>query len=300
MSGPAVWLGMDQEELDAAYDQLKYAPNQPLVLQRYASNSAAFRSRFGAPKRLAYGDKTIEQLDLYRTGGAATGGAPIHIFIHGGAWRSGFAKDYAFLAELFVNAGAHFVVPDFSWIHDVGGSLEPMADQLRRAVAWVCRHAAGFGGDPERIYISGHSSGGHLAAVLLTTDWQNEFELPADVLKGGLCCSGIYELKPVGLSARSVYVKLTAAIEEALSPQRRCATITAPLVVAYGSLETPEFQRQAKEFAAALQESGKAVQLVVAEGYNHFEILETLASPYGVLGRVVLEQMGLGAGRVPA
>lgn len=294
MSDTPVWLNLNQAELDAAYDQIKYAPNQPQVLKRYASNSDAFRLRFGTPQRLAYGDKVIEQLDLYKAIRVTAHGAPINIFIHGGAWRSGFAQDYGFLAELFVNAGAHFVAPDFSWVQDVGGSLEPITAQLRRAVAWVYRNAASFGGDPERIYISGHSSGGHLAAVLLTTDWQAGFGLPPDVVKGGVCSSGIYDLKPVGLSSRSAYVKLTADIEEALSPQRHIARISAPLAIAYGSLETPEFQRQARDFSATLKHAGKEVQLVVAEGYNHFEILETLASPYGVLGRVALGQMGLG------
>ena len=293
MSDAPVWLNLNQAELDAAYDQLKYAPNQAQILKRYASNSDAFRTRFGAPQRLVYGAAAVEGADLYRASKALAGGVPINIFIHGGAWRSGFAKDYGFLAELFVSAGAHFVVPDFSWVQDTDASLEPIVDQLRRAVVWVHQHAAGFGGDPEQIYISGHSSGGHLAAVLLATDWQAQWGLPADVLKGGLCCSGIYELKPVALSARNVYLKLTTAMEEALSPQRQLANIHAPLLVAYGSLETPEFQRQALDFATALEESGKEVALTRAEAYNHFEILETLASPYGVLGRAVLMQMKL-------
>ena len=133
MSEAAVWLDLNQAELDAAYDQIKYAPNQPQVLKRYADNSEAFRSRFGLPQRLAYGEAAIEQLDLYPSDKAAARGAPINIFIHGGAWRSGVARDYGFLAELFVNAGAHFVVPDFAPIQDTGGNLQPMADQLRRA-----------------------------------------------------------------------------------------------------------------------------------------------------------------------
>lgn len=297
MSEAPVWLNLNQAELDAAYDQIKYAPNQPQVLKRYAGNSEAFRSRFGLPQRLAYGESPIEQLDLYPTGKARARGAPINIFIHGGAWRSGFAKDYGFLAELFVNAGAHFVVPDFAPVQDAAGSLEPMADQVRHAVAWMYRHAANFGGDPQKMYVSGHSSGGHLAAVLMVTDWQAQFGLSADVLKGGLCCSGIYELKPVGLSSRSSYLKITADVEQTLSPHRHLAQVQAPLLVAYGSLETPEFQRQALDFSAALQQAGKPLQLLLAEGYNHFEILETLANPYGLLGRAVLDQMQLGAAK---
>jgi arylformamidase len=205
----------------------------------------------------------------------------------------GTAAGNSFPAEPFVRAGAHFVVPDFALVQDVGGSLLPMADQVRRAVAWVARNARSFGGDPGRIYISGHSSGGHLAAVVLTTDWPRDFNLPADTVKGGLCCSGMFDLKPVRLSARSSYVKFTDEMEEALSPQRHLDRLNAPVIVAYGTLETPEFQRQSRDFAAAVKAAGKPVTLLIGEGYNHFEIIETLANPYGLLGRAALEQMGL-------
>ncbi len=289
--GPPVWLDMDQAELDAAYDQIKYAPNLPQITKRYATNSEAVRSRLGAPRRFGYGPTAIEGLDVYATNRP---NAPINVFIHGGAWRVGLAKDYAFPAELFVYAGAHLVVPDFVWVQDAGGSLMPMADQVRRAVAWVHRNAQSFGGDPDRIYVSGHSSGGHLAGVVLTTDWRQEFNLPADTVKGGLCCSGLFDLKPARLSARSAYVKFTDEIEQALSPQRHLNKLNAPVIVAYGTLETPEFQRQSRDFAAAVKSAGKPVQLLVAEGFNHFEIIETLANPYGLLGRAVLEQMKLG------
>ena len=293
VKGPAVWLDLDQAELDAAYDQIKYAPNLPQIVKRWATNSDDVRARLGAPRRYAYGPTPIEALDVYVTKRA---NAPINIFIHGGAWRAGLAKESAYPAELFVNAGAHYVVPDFINVLEANGNLMPMAEQVRRAVAWVYRNAQSFGGDSNRIYVSGHSSGGHLAGVVLVTDWKKDFNLPADTVKGGLCCSGMFDLKPVRLSSRSGYVKFTDEIEHALSPQRHLDRLTAPIVLAYGTLETPEFQRQSRDFAAAVKASGKPVQLLVGEGYNHFEIPETLASPYGLLGRAVLTQMGLPQG----
>jgi arylformamidase len=288
--GPPVWLDMDQAELDAAYDQIKYAPNLPQITRRYGTNSDAARTRLGAPRRLSYGSSPIEALDLYATSKA---NAPIHIFIHGGAWRGGLAKDFGYPAELFAHAGAHYVVPDFINVVEANGNLMTMAEQVRRAVAWVYRNAQTFGGDPNRIYVSGHSSGGHLAGVVLTTDWRKEFDLAADLVKGGLCCSGLFDLKPVRLSFRSSYVKFTDETEQALSPQRHLDKLNSPLVLAYGSLETPEFQRQSRDFAAAVKAAGKPVQLLVGEGYNHFEIPETLANPYGLLGRAALAQMKL-------
>jgi len=288
--GARVWLDLDQKELDDAYDQSVYAPNQPQITGRYASNSEGTRARLGAPRRFAYGSAPVEGLDVFTS---ARPNAPINVFVHGGAWRGGLAKNYAFPAEVFVNAGAHFVVVDFSPVQDFGGDLTMMAEQVRRAVAWVYRNAREFGGDASRLYVSGHSSGAHLAGVVLVTDWQKEFKLPADPVEGGLLCSGMYDLKPVRLSARSSYVKFTDEMEETLSTQRHLSRLACPVVVAHGTLETPEFQRQTRDFAAAVKAAGKPAQLLVAQGYNHFEIFETLASPYGLLGRAALEQMKL-------
>ena len=291
--GPIVWLDMDQAELDAAYDQSKYAPNLSQITKRYASNSEAVRGRLGRPQRFSYGSTEIEALDLYPT---KRPNAPIHVFIHGGAWRGGLARNFAYAAELFVHSGAHYIAMDFINVLEAGGTLMPMAEQVRRAVAWVYRNARSFGGDPERIYVSGHSSGGHLAGVVLTTDWRREFDLPADIVKGVLCCSGLFDLKAPRLSARSNYVKFTDEMEQALSSQRHLDKLNAPVIVAYGTLETPEFQRQSRDFAAAVKAAGKPVQLLVGEGYNHFEMPETLANPYGLLGRAVLAQMNLSRG----
>src|SRR6202163_1369096 len=285
--GPLVWREMDRQELDAAYDQSKYAPNQAQIQERRLVNSARARALLGEPLRLAYGRSAIEQLDVYRTNRA---NAPVNVFIHGGAWRNGRSADFAYLAELFVHAGAHSVVLDFINIDEVGGNLMTMAKQVRGAVAFVHKNAASFGGDPDRLYVSGHSSGGHLAGTVVTADWRKDFGLPGDVVKGALLCSGMYDLKPVRLSARSNYVEFTDEIEQELSALRHLDRIACPLIVGYGTCETPEFQRQARDFAAALEAAGKPVELLVGQAYNHFEMLETLASPYRLLGRGVLAQ----------
>jgi arylformamidase len=130
------------------------------------------------------------------------------------------AKDFAYPAEMFVNAGAHYVVPDFAAIGAVNGDLGVMADQVRRAIAWTYKNAATFDGDPDRLYIGGHSSGGHLCGVALVTDWKNDFGLPETAVKGGLCVSGMYDMKAVRLSKRNSYVKFTDDMEQSMSSQR--------------------------------------------------------------------------------
>jgi arylformamidase len=288
--GPLVWMDMDQVELDAAYDQALYAPLRLQTMKRLASNSEIARSRMGQPRREAYGPTEVEKLDIYRANGS---NAPIFVFIHGGAWLRGEAKDYAFPAELFVNAGAHFVALDFIAIEKAGGDLRVMADQVRRGVAWVYKNAASFGGDAGRFFIGGHSSGGHLCGVALVTDWQKEFGLPPDLVKGGLCMSGMYDMKPVRLSKRSSYIKFSDEMEQAMSAQRHLDLLQAPIIVTYGTNETPEFQRQNRDFAAAVSTAGKSAELIEAANYNHFDMLESLGNPYGPNGRAVLKLMKL-------
>jgi arylformamidase len=293
VKGPRVWLDMDQKEIDDAYDQSVWAPNQPHVGKRRAVWSESVRARL-KPERVAYGPTEIEQLDIYRT---KVPNAPIRVFLHGGAWRGGSAKDSAYPAEMFVTAGAHYIAVDFIAVEKADGNLMTMADQVRRAVAWVYKNAASLGGDPNRLYISGHSSGGHLAGVVMVTEWKKDFALPPDVVKGGLLMSGMYDLKPVRLSKRSAYVKFTDEMEQALSTQRHLDKLNAPIIVSHGTLESPEFQRQTRDFFAAVKAAGKPVELIVGEGYNHFEMPETFGNPYGLLGRAALEQMKLAPAR---
>src|ERR1044072_3389476 len=111
VKGPLVWLDLDQKELDDAYDQSVYAPNQRQITCRYVTNSEAGHALTGPPKRLAYGSTPIEGLDLYA---AKTPNAPVQVFIHGGAWRAGLAKDYATPAAVVVDAAAPFFVVDFT------------------------------------------------------------------------------------------------------------------------------------------------------------------------------------------
>jgi arylformamidase len=286
--GPLVFLDYDKDEIDAAYDQGPWSPNSGEVAKRNAQKSAAAVARLGSPRRLAYGPTEVEKLDLYV---ARQPNAPVNVFIHGGAWRGGSAASVAFLSEAFVDAGAHFIALDFNNVIETKGDLMTMAEQVRRGVAWVHRNAESFGGDPNRLYVSGFSSGAHLAAVALTTDWRRDHGLPVDTVKGGLCCSGMYELYPVSLSARSGYVTFTPEVVEALSPLGHLDRLVTPIIVAHGTLETPEFRRQNREFAAAVKAAGKPVPFVVGEGCKHFERQETIGNPYSPVGRAVLNQM---------
>ena len=293
-AGSHVFLEYDQSALDAAYDQAQWCTNQAVLNTRNAAASDDARKRMPPAQRVAYGPGPMEHLDIFRT---TRTNAPVFIFVHGGAWRANPSTRHAYIAEAYVDAGAHAVLLDFDGVETVGGNLLTVIDQVRRAVAWIYANAASFGGDASRIHISGHSSGAHLTGCVLVTDW-SRYGVPDDILAGALVASGMYELTPVALSARRLYVNFDAETIAQLSSQRHLARIKMPVIVAYGTEESPEFQRQNQEFAAALEAAGKSVQLLVGRAYNHFEMTEALANPYGFLGHAMFAQMGLKPGTI--
>jgi arylformamidase len=282
-----VFLDYDQAALDRQYNQRAWVNNADELIHRYTAMSDAVRVRLGAPEDIAYGAAPTETLDLYR---AARSSAPLLVFVHGGAWRRLRKRESAFAAETFVRAGAHFAAVDFAAVP--AAKLADLVDQVRRAVAFLYRNADRLGVARDRIHLIGHSSGGHLAACAMTADWA-ALGLPHPI-KGGACVSGIYDLRPVRLSARNAYLNLDETSEQALSPQRHLDRLSCPLIVAAAEFDAPEFRRQAREFAAAAARASAAVRHVEGRGFNHFDFIETLADPQGVLGKFMLEQMDQG------
>jgi arylformamidase len=285
-----VFLDYTQDELDRAYDQGAWVPNLEAMRQLTQTMSAAVRQRLEHFER-SYGTGADETLEILPT---ARRGAPVVLFVHGGRWLAQPHNAFVHFADTIVEAGGHYVAARFSALPPTPGEIRMpvLVDQLRRAIAWLHRNAADFGGDPAQLHVIGHSSGAHLASVLLTTAWP-EHGMPADVIKTGTCISGMYDLRPVLLSARSSYVTLSAAEESEFSAIRHIDRVACPLLIAHGTDESPEFQRQARDFAAALQRAGKTARLLVAPGCNHFEINAALADRASPMAQATLAHIGL-------
>lgn len=280
-----VFLDYTQEELDRAYDQGVWAGNMDDELAAWRAAIAPARAAVPHYAEHAYGDGPAERLDLYA--GTQTN-APIHIHVHGGAWRARSKADGAVLAPAMVAAGMHFVIPDFDLLPAV--RMPDMVDQLARALAHVHANAARFGGDPERILLSGHSSGAHLAAALATVDW-TDYGLPADVVKALVCVSGGYDMEAVLLSARRSYIDLTPEEADRLSPPRHAGRIPCPVWVLWGDRESPEFMRHGEAFADALEAAGRLAGRTVVPGLNHFEMCSALADTESPVHAAVLDAL---------
>lgn len=290
MAEAKVYLNYTQKELDDAFEQTVWAPNFEELREKNKQRCAEVRARLEHFER-RYGegkDETVEILPSKRQG------APVLLFVHGGRWRPQPDNMFVYFADTVVNAGAHFVAARFATLDPpkTPTRMPDMIAELRRAVAWLAANAASFGGDPARIHIIGHSSGAHLTSVLLTTPWER-YGAPADVLKSGTCVSGMYELRPVLLSARSAYVKLSPDEEDEFSAVRHLDRLRCPITVAYGSKESPEFQRQGRSFAEAIRSRGLPGRELVLPGLNHFEGIRSMIEPQSPLARAVLAGMGL-------
>ena len=276
------------EWLDAQYDNRARIPEHPALLARWAESSAEARARLRCELDVPYGNAPSERLDIFP---AQAGDAPVLVYIHGGYWRALDKRDQSFVAPPFVEAGAMVVLPNHSLCPAV--SLEALVLQLVAAIAWVHRHAADHGGDPNRMVVAGHSAGGHLAALLLCCDWPVVgADLPRDLLRGALSVSGVFDLEPLRHAPfLASDLRLDAASARRLSPARLPAP-RGPLYAVVGGDESEEFLRQNALIRAAWGEEAVPVCEGVP-GRHHIDVLFELADPRARLHRLGLSLLGL-------
>jgi arylformamidase len=280
-----VFLDYTQAQLDQAYDQAVWTPQLNELQADDRKVSAEVRKTM-PPRTERYGKSEIEQLDIFAPPNAR--GAPVFVYFHGGAWLFNTRLDASFPAPGVVPRGAILVVPDFNNVKEA--RLPAMIEQCRSAAEWVVRNAASFGGDPNRVYVGGHSSGAHLTSCVLTTDWTKR-SLPADAVKGGLVMSGMYELYPAMLSSRGKYVQITKEEEAEASAMRHLDRISCPIAVAWAVSDSVEFRRQSMVFAEALRGMGKLASRTEVFTANHFTEPRQLGDPNSALCRVLYSLM---------
>jgi arylformamidase len=278
--------------LEAQYNNRARVPDHAQVLARWAEASALVRRAATASLDLRYGAGDGEAVDVFPATAPAAGGAPVVVFIHGGYWRSLDKADHSFVAPAFNAAGALVVVPNYALCPAV--TVEHIALQMTRLVAWVCQHAAEFGGDPARIALVGHSAGGHLASMLLSCRWKEvAAELPAQPVAGALSISGLYDLEPLRHTPFiQADLKLTPQSVARLSPAFFARPKGPKLYAVVGLDESDEFLRQNRLIRDVWGPTAVPVCETVA-GANHFTVLNGLADPKSRLHELALRLLGL-------
>ena len=282
-----VLLGYSQEQLDRVFDQASWAPRMKELEEQIASESAAVRRQM-PPHTVRYGKSEDEVLDIFAAAGARD--APVMIFIHGGAWIRSTKDDASFAAPVFTRRGAIYIAVNYSSLATV--RMPEIAEQCARAIEWAVRNVSNYGGSPQRIFISGHSAGAHLSGCMLATDWKAR-GLEANPIRGALLLSGLYELRPVMLSSRRSYVHLDDAEVNALSPIRHLGRMSSPVTVVSADQDTPEFKRQSKVFADAIDAMGLLTAHHVLFNANHFEEALQLGREESIVVRSAIRMMEL-------
>jgi arylformamidase len=266
------------------YNALGGIPERAHILTRWRKDSDHVRRTCAALRDLPYGESPGERLDFYP---ANRSDAPLLVFIHGGWWRSMDKSDFAFIIPAYTRAGFNVALTNYTLAP--AASLAEIVQQQLRALAWLYRNADKYDFDRERIVVSGHSAGGHLSAMMMAAHWPLFGEqLPADLIKGGVLISGLYDLDSVRM-AEYVNVDLQLMPEDVdlVSPAWMPQSHPTPFITAVGALESDEFKRQNALIAQQWKSSHRAD--VALPDVNHLTICDALATPGNALFEATVE-----------
>lgn len=274
---------MTTDMLEQSYNVRAVVPDYLDIFADWEARSRQARNRLSPLLDCAYGPGKRETLDLYSAGA----GTPLLVYVHGGYWQWNDKAMFGFLAEPLVAAGISVAIINYPLAPTVG--VPEIIPSVRRAVAQAWHLGQQHGLDGDRLFVAGHSAGGHLASWMLATDWAAvDPALPPDPIQGVVAISGIFDLRPLLMISLNEGLRLTADSAVETSPLLAApVTLAAPLVVAWGEAETLAFISQSRNFAATWGALGLPVTRLPLPDRNHFTVLEDLADPGGALAVAV-------------
>ena len=273
-----------QEEIDQEYNPRFIVENSDELIQSYLTESERVSGEYPNIPRISYGSSAEETLDIFSSEIPAS---PIHIFFHGGYWHSMSSRDFAFVAEGLLRNGITAVLINYAHCPKV--TISEIVRQARAAVAWTYRNAMTFGGNPEQITVSGHSAGGHLTGMLLSTKWEKEYGLASDIIKGMLPISGLFDLGAFPFSWLQPKLQLSPELVSANSPLLLKPTSKTPVLLAVGADESLEFHRQSQEYCTFLEKQGVPAKYISVQRKNHFNIIHDFLGDGGLFCRQISE-----------
>ncbi|MGH8851981.1 MAG: alpha/beta hydrolase [Casimicrobiaceae bacterium] len=259
-------------------------PDHPQWFARWSADSTVARSRLNSQLGLRYGSGPRQTLDLF----PADSPRGALLFIHGGYWRALDKADHSFVAPPFVGQGVGVAVINYDLCPNV--SVAHILEECRQAVAWLWREGRAHGVPADRLFIAGHSAGGHLVAMLYATDWRR-YGVPAGTIHGGLAISGVFDLEPLLQVSFNSELRLDRGKARALSPIHCTAEVRAPLLLAVGGGETSEFGRQSWLLWERWPECRPAAArspLVIADRH-HYSVMSELADGESELTAAALQ-----------
>lgn len=273
-------------EIDAAYDVERSVPDFSIYARQYVEESASTRRKLPCELNVAFGPSVEEYCDIFP---ASKPGAPVLVFIHGGYWRILTAGDHSFAAAGLAASDVTVVIANYALCPKVG--IDEITRQMRALVAWAYSNIERFNGNPDRLFVAGHSAGAHLAAMCALTDWKRDYGLNDNIIKGIVPISGLFDLEPLKHTFLQDDLRITENLIGTHSPLRLIRTVPVPMLLSLGMDEPEEFLRHSTEFLKAWKDAGNQARFYPQEGRNHFTAITDLANPSSELVTAVLSLM---------
>lgn len=281
------YKGFRQEEMELHFDPSVLVPDRARWSEERGRKSAEARKQFRSLLNIPYGPSPRQVLDIFP---AASARAPVQLFIHGGYWRSGSKDDYSFIASMLVPAGATAVVIEYDLCPRV--TVTDIVGQVESAIGWTYRHIAKYGGDPAKLFVTGHSVGAHLTVMALAHDWGKN-GLPKNIIKGAVAISGVYDLEPVLHVGVRDEIGLDVETARKNNPMLHPPRAIAPLFIAVGGDESAGWRQMSLDFFNLCSQRGVDCQFLEVPGVHHYSISALLGDSRSPLARASLSQMGL-------
>jgi arylformamidase len=282
-----VYKGFRPDEMEFQYNPRVSVPEYPELAKVRAAQARKVRESAKSWLNVSYGASPREKLDIYA---ADNPRGPVLVFIHGGYWRSGSKEDNCNFVPTFTKRGATVVMVEYDLCPQV--TVTEIVRQTRASIAWVCKNIRTYGGDPAKLFVAGHSAGGHLTAMPLAHDWPKD-GLPADLIKGAVATSGVYDLEMVMKISVQEQVRMTAEAAKLNSPLVNPPRVKCPLLIAVGGDEPKGWQQISEDYFQYCKQNGMSVEYLIEPGANHYTMSEHLLDESSPLTRAMIKQLGL-------